>query len=534
MGTLDQSVHGVMRQITKFRLQGLWLYSVIVAFACAVTGLPALAQSVPTAQVTLVQGVLSGNQEGGVSSFLGIPYAAPPIGAQRWKPPASPVSWPGVRDARAAGPACPQPERQERLIERNPALQSEDCLTLNIWSPDLTAKAPVMVWLHGGGHRVGSGAMSLYNGTGLARQGVVVVTINYRLGLLGYFAHPALTAEATSTAPLGNYGLMDQIAALQWVRDNISRFGGDPSNVTVFGESAGAASTLYLLATPAGKGLFSKAIVQSGGGMQAPKTLPAAEADGRRSAQGLGLGEGATAADLRAIPVARLVSALPLEGLGFGPFIDGRLVTETPAQAFLGGRALDGPLLIGANSNEASVMATLSIGAGVVQSFLGAREASVRAAYGGAAIADGEFVRQVFGDATFVGPARWVAGQASTGAPSFLYHYDYRLERRRDSQAGAGHGSEIPHIFKSWDQIPFADRLLTQNDQAFSAMISACWVSFAKTGAPACPGLPPWPPYTPTTDILMEFSATSGPREQFRKQKLDAVLPLAINAGLDR
>jgi para-nitrobenzyl esterase len=482
----------------------------------------------PPPQVDIAQGRVIGSVENGISAFRGLPFAAPPTGPLRWRPPQPAPRWTAPRDARAAGPACPQPERGgELMAARQAAAQSEDCLTLNVWTPGAAGKAPVMVWIHGGGHRVGSGSVPLYNGTALARQGVVVVTINYRLGLLGYFAHPALTAEAAPDAPLGNYGLMDQIAALQWVRDNIAKFGGDPGNVTVFGESAGGASTLFLLSTPAARGLFHRAIVQSGGGLQAPKDLSATEADGQALVAPLGLGAAPTAAALRAVPAARWVAAQPLEGLGFGPFVDGRLVRETPAQAFEAGRAIDVPLMIGANSNEASVMAALNVSDRAVATFLGPRMTDVRAAYGGAAVSDEEFTRQAFGDATFVAPARWVAGKAASGAPAYLYHYDYVLERRRDRQPGAGHGSEIPHVFQSWDQIPFADRLLTDADRRFSAMISACWVNFAKTGVPTCLGLPAWRPYAPASDLTMVLSTVSRPEAGFRKGQLDAMLERA-------
>lgn len=494
-------------------------------------GLSALGLMLPTVQafaqtpvVKIAQGELSGALTEGVVSFLGIPFAAPPVGNLRWQPPAPPPNWTNARQASAFGPACPQPERSEVQNARQVASQSEDCLTLNVWSATTVGKAPVMVWLHGGGHRVGSGSAAFYNGTGLARQGVVAVTVNYRLGLLGYFAHPALTEAADANAPLGNYGLMDQIAALRWVRDNIHAFGGDPDNITVFGESAGGASVLYLLATPSAKGLFAKAIVQSGGGLQIPKPMNQAAEDGRAVMQSLGLSSQPTLEQMRALPASKLVDAIPLEGLGFGPFVDGRLVIETPAQAFAAGRAHDVPLLIGANSNEASVATTLNVGAQAILSFLGNRLDSVRAAYGGASITEQEFTRQVFGDALFVGPARWVAQQASAGAPAYLYHFDYVLDRRRAEQPGAGHGTEIPHIFRSWDQFAIADRLLSDSDRRFSVMISQCWVMFAKAGKPHCEGLRDWPAYSKDADTLMELSSSSGLRANFRKPKLDAVL----------
>jgi para-nitrobenzyl esterase len=225
---------------------------------------------------------------------------------------------------------------------------SEDCLQLYVFAPRAAKMAPVMVWLHGGGHRVGAGWV--YDGQNFARDGVVLISINYRLGALGYLAHPALTQAAGGEA-IGNFGLMDQIEALKWVRRNIAAFGGDPQNVTVFGESAGGASVLALLATPAAKGLFKGAIVQSGGGWSPPRTLAQMEAAGAEALAKAGAPAGATAAQLREIPFEKLV---PLAG-DYGPFQDGRLMTETPAQALARGHAADVPLIIGWNSGEYSV-----------------------------------------------------------------------------------------------------------------------------------------------------------------------------------
>lgn len=471
--------------------------------------------------VTRVEsGLLSGALQDGIASYRGIPFAAPPIGPLRWRAPAPPVDWNGVRDATHYGAACIQPERGDGGGGGRADVQSEDCLTLNVWAPENAAGLPVMVWIHGGGHRIGSGTFTIYDGSALARQGVVLVTINYRIGLLGYFAHPALTREA-ARRPLGNYGMMDQIAALEWIQRNIAAFGGDPQRVTVFGESAGGASTLYLLANPRAQGLFQGAIVQSGGGLQRPTSLPEQESRGVEAVQRIGLSANATMAQLRAVPAERWNDALgPLQGLGFGPFIDGQLITEAPSRAFAEGRALDLPLMIGANDNEASVIATLG-GDGAL-ALLGAGQEHLRSLYGEAS--DDEYRRQALGDAFFVAPAAWIAMQASGGAPSYLYHFTYVPERRRGRTPGAGHGTEIPHIFQSWDQLPIPHGFITDEDEAFGRMMSSCWVSFAQTGVPHCANGPEWPAYTRESDQLMLFAPQTRVAQQPRREAADFLL----------
>ena len=252
------------------------------------------------ATVATSEGGVAGVAAQGVVAYKGLPFAAPPVGDLRWKPPQPPAPRSTALQATEYGAACPQPDREDGGGVGRLPNQSEDCLTLNVWvasGTSATARLPVMVWIHGGAHRLGSGIAALYDGTELARQGAIVVTINYRLGLLGYFAHPAITASAKADEPLGNYGVMDQIAALAWVQRNIAAFGGDAANVTVFGESAGAADILYLLTTPRAKGLFAKAIVESGGGLQRPRTLADQEKSGVDYAATIGLTASATLAD---------------------------------------------------------------------------------------------------------------------------------------------------------------------------------------------------------------------------------------------
>jgi len=492
----------------------------------------ASAQERPT--VTVEQGRLAGIADEGVAAFKGVPFAAPPVGPLRWRPPQPPSPWQGVRQADAYGPACPQPERGDGGGVGRFSEQSEDCLTLNVWTPaDFAARTrlPVMVWIHGGAHRLGSGSARLYDGGELARQGVVVVSINYRLGLLGYFSHPALTAAAGPDEPLGNYGIMDELAALRWVQANIARFGGDPQNVTVFGESAGGADIIFLLANPNARGLFAKAIVESGGGLQRPQRLPAQEANGVRYAAAIGLPATATLEDLRGLPAERWVEAQGglQGGLGFGPFIDGRLIAEAPFEVFRDGREIDVPLMIGANSDEGSVLATLGVPDGALEAAFGGRVAQLRALYP-ASLNETAFRRQAMGDAVFVAPARWIAQQAADGAPAYLYHFSYVATRRRGTAPGAGHGTEIPYVFRTWAGTPL-ENFLSPDDRALSQMMSACWVAFARNGTPACEGAPAWPSYDGGRDALMEFGRSVSVHRPERAAAYDLMVEQFMGAS---
>jgi len=469
--------------------------------------------------VAIDSGPVNGTSQGGVDVYRGIPYAAPPVGALRWEPPAAPAKWTAPRDATSAGAICPQPQRGDGVLAMGAGqTQSEDCLYLNVFAPHGGKNLPVMVWIHGGAHRFGSGSGPIYDGTHFAQDGVVLVSINYRLGLLGYFAHPALTRAAGATAPLGNYGQMDQIAALQWVKRNIAAFGGDPNNVTVFGESAGGSSILYLLAAPSAKGLFNRAIVESGGGWFNSGTLASQEAEGVEFASKNGLGANATPEQLRAIPPEKTLD-LPAQ-LGFGPFADGRLIPESPTRAFADGTALDVPLVIGSNSFEASLMQSFGI---PPDRIIGRLTPEARQAYASDASSDTALAQAVFTDSVMGAPARWIAGQAASGAPSWLYHFSYVASMQRGRVPGARHGSEIPYVFSTGSAL--ASRFgisLSPEDTAMEALMHACWVSFAKTGKPEC-GSQPWPAYTPATDTLMEFGPKTGPINGFRKGQYGAL-----------
>ena len=472
---------------------------------------PALADP---AKVRIESGLLAGTQANGVAAFRNVPFAAAPVGSLRWAPPAAAPAWTGERDASKAGPSCPQVMNANGTPNAGGANgpMSEDCLQLNIFAPAAATKAPVMVWIHGGSHTMGAGWV--YDGTNFARDGVVLVSINYRLGPLGYFGHPALTKAAKPDEAVGDYGLMDQVAALAWVKRNIAAFGGDPTNVTVFGESAGGMSTLALLATPSAKGLYQKAIVESGGGWFPSVTLADAEKIGAADATKLGLpGADATLDQLRAIPADDLIAKLPGT---YGPFRDGKLMPESASQAFAAGHVADVPLIIGSNSGESSLMGPWK------PEYAARIPALARLAYPEeAALGDEAMGRAIFNDTIMGGPARWVAAQASGGQPAWLYYFSYVGARFRPTMSTAFHAAEIQYVFEYWGRRTPMDTV-SQDDRAMAALMHSCWVAFAKTGAPKCASGPAWPAYDAKSDQLMEFGQESGVRTHFRKSRLDA------------
>ncbi len=494
-----------------------------VATAFLVPAAVSATEAKPLAKIA--QGKLVGARDGTVDRFLNIPFAAAPVGGLRWRAPQAALEWTGVRDAATLGPACPQKIRPALVAGGIADSQSEDCLQLNIWRPKGARKLPVMVWIHGGAHVVGSGTFPVFDATALARQGVILVTVNYRLGALGYFAHPALTADARRSEPIGNYGLMDQLAALRWVKANITAFGGDPKQVTLFGESAGAIGVTTLLANSEGKGLFARAIVQSGIALADPPNLEAEEARGIALAGRAGAGRAATLSELRALPIEALIAAADTNAAGamFGPFIDGKLLHEAPWRTFARGEPIDVPLLVGANSNEASVILAMGVRPASALAYLGADTGAGRAAYG-TDLGDEELARQVLGDAWFVAPARWLAERMQNGEPSYLYHFAYVAEGRRDKAKGAAHGSELPYIFGTLDYLASFAGPVSEADRRFGTMISACWVAFAKGGAPRCALAPGWPRYSSSDDRLALFAPQSGTAANFRKAQIDHLL----------
>jgi para-nitrobenzyl esterase len=494
--------------------------------------------------VRTAQGAVRGSVDGDVESFKGIPFAKPPVGPLRWRAPRPIEPWTGVRDATEFGPAC---VHGERVLFPEDSAQSEDCLTLNVWRPTgvKTGRLPVMVWIHGGGFSMGSTRSPIYSGVNFARQGVILVSLQYRIGPFGFFAHPALTREDPGGL-LGNFAIMDQIAGLKWVQRNIAAFGGDPDNVTLFGESAGGISVNALMATQAARGLFHKAISESGFGRTVGVTLTVAEARGAAFAEAQGIKDGPeAAAALRALPVEAVLqaSARPTQppaqpaavagaqaprqpggapgGLPY-PLIDGVLFTEQISQTFASGRQARLPYLAGGNSFEASLFAYVrnapqrafdQTGDGATASALyvtPTREAGLGAL-------------DLTTDLHVTEPARYLARQAAkTGQPAFLYYFSYLSRGQREKLPGAAHGAELAFVFGTLPTEASAEA------KALSKAMTAYWVAFAKTGNPDTAGGPAWTPVTAGAYGYMVFGA-DGPvmRPDFAKAKLDFIAGLA-------
>jgi len=493
---------------------GIWVCLVALLFSTA-----ALADST---NIKTESGVLAGSLEDGIFSFKGIPYAAPPLGDLRWRPPVPPSDWQDVRDAKAFGPACPQPMLGP--APASPAGLSEDCLTLNIWAPERSDKPlPVMVYVHGGAHVIGSAAQPIYDGEAFARAGVVIVTINFRLGNLGYFAHPALTREAAPDAPLGNYALMDQIAALKWVKRNIAAFGGDPENVTLFGESAGGTNVLLLLAIPSAKGLYDKAIIQSASRWTSLPALAMKQATGAELAAGWGLdGAQSSSGELRALPVEKL--GVTSVGPGFGPFIDGRLLPEGPLQSLQAGRFTDVPLIIGYNSDEGSLMELFQLSPETIFSAYPAEKlAEARKLYADEGTDERLVARRMFADALFGVSARLVARHTASGTPTWVYLFSYVPEESRANSLGAPHGGELVYVFDNFDKplqgLPGGGG--TEQDRTMAKLMQSCWVSFASKGVPECLDALDWPAYEAASDPLLELGELPVVRTHFRKAQID-------------
>ncbi len=488
----------------------------LMGLALCGAGFSALAEDQPV-KVRIDSGVIVGRATPTIETFKGVPFAAAPVGDLRWRPPQPVAPWSAERDASRFGPACPQPLRPDGRPNAGGygGATSEDCLNLNIYAPKGARRAPVMVWIYGGANAFGANDVPSYEGSAFARDGVVLVEVNYRLGALGFFAHPALTKAAKPGEALANYGLMDQVAALAWVKRNAAAFGGDPGNVTVFGESAGGVDILALMTAPSAKRLFEKAIVESGGGWFPARPLAKAEAAGVALAKRAGLSPTATAADLRAAPVGLLVANTDQD---VALVVDGRFLPRQPQAAFAQGQALHVPLIIGSNSFEASLMRSFSVPAAA---FLGGFPPEVKAAYAKEAPDEAGLASALFTDSLMGAPARWIAARNAQASRSWLYYFSYVRTAQRDRLPGANHASEIPYAFDSQDAIPVYANEITPQDRALAKVMHACWVAFAKAGAPSCVGAPAWPSYSPGDDRLMAFGQTIEVREHFRKAQFD-------------
>ena len=466
-------------------------FALAVTLAC-LTALPAWAQP----QATIAQGALSGTTEGATTVFKGIPFAAPPVGALRWRAPQPAPGWNGVRDASAFGPICPQPNLSGRLV----LPQSEDCLTLNVWTPNGApgAKLPVMVWIYGGSFVTGGSAFPIYDGVELAQRGVVVVTLNYRLGWLGFFNHPALAAAGPG---VGNFGLLDQVAALQWVQKNIASFGGDPANVTIFGESAGGMSVNDLVVSPAARGLFAKAISESGLGLWTIGTSAQAQQNAVTFAA-LESSDGASAdalAKLRTLSADQILADQKKLSNQSAPFVDGAVLPDQPTALFAQGKVAHVPYLAGSNSDEATLMSAIHMTNDDMLKPFGDALPTVRKVYeADGKLSDDQFARQVFADALFASGAQGLAAfETKLGEPSYVYHFDYVFDALRLFSSGVGHGGEIPYVFgfTGLSNDPnFASKMkyATDKDRSIAAMMEGYWTNFARTGNPNGAGLPDW------------------------------------------
>jgi para-nitrobenzyl esterase len=493
-------------------------------------------ETTPTESVQTVEGPIRGVVQDGIATFRGIPYAAPPIDSLRWRAPAPVPGTPWTKELEATknGPSCWQDaEMCEKVGGGHPGDMSEDCLYLNVWSPRLeaSAKLPVMVWIHGGAYVIGSGGLNIYDGRPLAAKGAVVVSINYRLGCLGFFKHPKLEAEtAAAKVKINNFGLLDQIAALEWVNRNIEQFGGDPGNVTIFGQSAGARSVLALYVTPlitgrAAKGLpqlFHKGIAQSVyrmvevGGLKAQTRCT-------KLTKALGLeGTAATPEALRLLSVAKLFDidkdpTEPLKGTSNAPvaIVGDDVLTEQVFKSFADGDALKLPLIIGHTSDDVSVVLDTELTAQDMISFSG-KAANVLVTYYPDLEQDKEKLdkeeigRRVGRDGFFAEVTNRIAHiHAAKGASAWQYYFDYTAEGLRDDvKKGTRHGDDVVFTMDTGDHAdlykppPTSPPTETSRitfapaDHAFADKVSEYWFQFARTGAPSCAESPAWPATT--------------------------------------
>jgi para-nitrobenzyl esterase len=489
----------------------------ITAALGSVAGLPAQTPKPVRTQSGLLQGIA----EDGATVYKGIPFATPPLGDLRWRPPQPPVAWTGVRAADKFAPACIQVSIAYPALGMDAVATNEDCLYLNVWSP---AKSPndklaVMVWIYGGGFTIGGTSMASYNGANLAKKGVLVVSLAYRLGALGFLAHPQLTREQEGHS--GNYGLLDQIAGLQWVKRNIAAFGGDPNRVTIFGESAGGIAVSMLAASPLAKGLFHGAISESGGnfaparqaneGGENMDTLATAEKNGVAFLGKLGA---ASITDARAKSADAILKASPPGLGGSWPIFDGYVLVGDQYKLYEAGRYNDTNVLIGTNADEGALFVpaiTAEAYQATVRSGYGEYAGKILAAYPAGSNAEAlRSARDLFRDTAFAWPTwTWARLQSKTGkGKAYVYYFSHRPPYPNDPQFkdwGAAHGGEIAYVFGN-----FAPGMpATPSDRTVSDEMSSYWTNFAKTGDPTATGLTRWPAFTAASAQVMNLNDPS-------------------------
>jgi para-nitrobenzyl esterase len=449
-------------------------YQTLVVAAATVLAGTTYAQTAavkPTpVKVTVDSGVLVGEVKDGVNIFRGVPFAKPPVGELRWKAAQAPDKWPGERAAIAHEPPCPQPVNMDGSSNGGgvSGVQSEDCLYLSVFAPANASKAPIVLWLYGGGAFLGAGHLGSYDGTSNANNGVITIPINYRLGTLANFTHPALTKAAGAKDALGNFALTDAVAALEWVKRNAAAFGGDPNNVTIAGQSAGAAMVVNLLSIPSAKGLYHKAIIQSGAILRPGQTLPEAEKRGVEAAKALGLGENATAAQLRAVS-AQTFAANEATRRGVSSPIDNRFRTISTVDALNAGTEIDVPVMVGSNNGEGGFNAARTIA-------------------------------KLAGD---------------SGAGAWLYQFAHvPAFRQNEWKNGAIHSAELMFTFDSIDTSSWAVGKTGKADSAdrdIAKLVNSCWIAFYKMNPTSkslsCANGANWPAYTEAADDVMQFKA---------------------------
>jgi para-nitrobenzyl esterase len=494
---------------------------IAVLISTFLSGISGMAQ---VQSVAVTGGRVEGVLAGGVVSFKGIPFAAPPMGELRWKAPEPVKPWSGVKKADSFGAKCMQ--NVDRIFGGPPEM-SEDCLYLNVWTPAKSSgdKLPVMVWIYGGGFFGGLTGSPAYDGFNLAKKGVVMVSIAYRVGVFGFLAHPELSRESGKGS--GNYGLEDQIAGLKWVKQNIAAFGGDPSRVTIFGESAGGISVSMLAASPAAKGLFQRAISESGGSFAPPRyddeggqtvfALKVAEVHGENFLNQLGVKDIEAA---RALPAEAVQKAMgPPIGQGYWPVLDGNIIVGDQYELYQAGRFNDTSVLIGTNSDEGALFSRGTVTPEQFESRIrkgyGARADTILAAYPHATDAEAtRSMKNIFRESTFAWHTwAWARLQSQQGKGKvYLYYFDYH---QPDEPEGASHGTEMGYVFGHLDgtgaMLSHLKGPAKPEDIAVSELISSYWVNFAKTGDPNAPSMPTWPVFTTSAQQAMFLDSDSSP-----------------------
>ena len=512
--------------------------------------------------VHLASGTLEGTMSGEIAVFKGIPFAQPPVGPLRWRPPQPDAPWSGIRDATKPSRPCMQslqgvdsfiaPLAAAYGVTYSPQQldPSEDCLYLNVWTPQLKpgVHLPVMVWLHGGSNRIGSGTEPAYDGASLASRGVIVVTVNYRLGVMGFFAHPELTAESPHHSS-GNYGLLDQIEALRWVKQNIAQFGGDPENVTLFGESAGSVDATTLMASPLAASLFRRVIAESGPafGLGPSQNLARMELLGAAVGKEAGGQPGSELTVLRKLPAAQIAqiqsNLIASRFKGYDPnasIADGWVLPQSPAKAFALGKIQQVDPLAGLNAREFSAF-RIGAAAAAKKSPQPANKPSVTEQLKQFA----DVARPLYGDWTDTAVATYAVqilfhgapavDQASndivaacpigaeaalttnTGRRAFVYRFDRSIPGKGESELGAFHSLELPYVFGTFQVRTFSWLPFTPTDQKLSQIVQTYWTNFAKTGDPNGPGLPHWDSWSTDQESYISFGESSDavPQKQF-------------------